>query len=1561
MINKKIVISLLFLLLFIVLFPKTINAALIEKHETPDKKGLYDYGAKAVGNTIRIWRSGENLNVSEDEAKNRFVQDRETSHIYCVQHKHQTNKEDYYDYTVENYVEIRGNVATNSRGEKKEDNKNFVLANIIERKDSRVPETYYKKGYSGRGDDQVRNLAIKHYLTTGGWMSAVGNKLGVSGVSGYNASQDENFGEKALKLINKVSNYYKNTTPSITADKSSIKANSEMNTFGPIVFTFTGNLTSIKLYNGNKEFSGKDISYKVNGKTKTINQIKSGDEVTIVKNNNYKVTKIQATVSGEIIVAELWFCTASNALQNLLVTRSYTYDKELTANITVTEEAMGTLTIQKKDAITKKIIKPSNSTDNVAKFRIFKTGADGGWLKGGTYNTSTKRYTGTYSFVQSATSGTIYETHDGVLTIEKIETGSYKIYEIVAPQGYSLSWQSGYGRDTNYPSYVYNGTVTIDQNENKTIDVLNEKTRYITIYKKDAKDKKDLQGAGFKVYNVSTKRWVKLKNDGTGYEILEGNKNTYENATVFEMKDSNTKYVKYPIVNPPYGNYGLRIFGLDDGTYRIYECKAPSGKGANGKAYVLNKQKGYSKKANGTEYVDTGEELTIDGTKGNYGSATYIYNTDEEIKDLSIKGYVWIDTQPNKDEQFNSKYDSRESKVAGVTVRLRKKGDTSTEVPTTTTKPNGEYVFEKVLSKSELKDYYVEFDYSNLDSLKTTYKDAEGKEHKYINYIPVAFNSTKANEIVANGSRALLDEVPANDANLKGIATTYKGTDKETTYGLSGNLYNKLIDKTGTVLNNINLGIKRIPTPDYNLTENIVSVKIVMKGYTYTYIYGGEGAKSRIAAPKVNWQKNGTISGYTANIYPSDIAYDIRNSTEELEMYVKYRIDITNTMDYNNEELYQEKTLHIKSLKDTFDTNRYTLHDNNWTVAKNGNIATIKDSYLEDIKNKGIDLKKPTATKYIEFSVNHNAILDILNHPNGIIETYPTKANAIGYHKYTRNDYSWKNNIKNTQNHTTVDIEKKNDAPYLIFKLGPERVISGKVFKDSVVTNNGEVLGNGEYNDGEKGVADVNVELLDLNGTETDVTKLSVSNVYGVEEKENNTRTAISKIAQVKTNEDGNYSLNGIVPGYYYLRFVYGNGTYKITDLNGNVIDTNVGSKIDNNQINAKNYKSTIVTNKIAKNALLGLEEVGWYKKINNDKLFSVAKDNLEQRKAVNEGTLNSMMAGTGKMSITVENTNEIEALVNQNAKYNQAGKEIIQKLDDLVFPTENEFKGLNLGIIEVPRQDAEIKKVITNVKLVDSEKRTLYNGNPENVPSQGVVALSDLDNEPNGGSTYVRAEVAEVNLYGSKLELTYEVRITNLSDINYYDIDYYWYGTPKAKKEVTLTPTEVMDYLDNSLTYEAEKSKQLNNGIDRIEPRDATDIQSIKVQPCVLKGWKALYTNKNKNRDKSETTDKVSIVASRILSSHDEDMEIISRAEITKIERTPDPADTDTPENERKEQIKIAPKEVNTNGMVQALFTITPPTGKDKLAKIIYIITGTITLIMLSIGIGVIKKKVSK
>ena len=229
------------------------------------------------------------------------------------------------------------------------------------------------------------------------------------------------------------------------------------------------------------------------------------------------------------------------------------------------------------------------------------------------------------------------------------------------------------------------------------------------------------------------------------------------------------------------------------------------------------------------------------------------------------------------------------------------------------------------------------------------------------------------------------------------------------------------------------------------------------------------------------------------------------------------------------------------------------------------------------------------------------------------------------------------------------------------------------------------------------------------------------------------------------------------------------------------------------------------------------------------------------------------------------------------------------------------------------------------------------------------MQGVSDLDNQQNGGSIYVRAEVLEDIIYSSKLELDYEIRVTNVSDVNYYEDNYYLYGDKNGAHEITLKVNEVTDYLDETLKYLPEKSDK-----DRV----STEIKSMKlddrnVQVLKLNKWDdVLFTNKA-NDNTRKTTDKVTIVAERTLSREDKDMEIINEAEITGIKHATETGNTE------EEKLKIAPSEVHTNGRVKVVTSITPPTGENKQLGVYYAIAGIVTLVLLSAGIVIIKKKI--
>ena len=365
----------------------------------------------------------------------------------------------------------------------------------------------------------------------------------------------------------------------------------------------------------------------------------------------------------------------------------------------------------------------------------------------------------------------------------------------------------------------------------------------------------------------------------------------------------------------------------------------------------------------------------------------------------------------------------------------------------------------------------------------------------------------------------------------------------------------------------------------------------------------------------------------------------------------------------------------------------------------------------------------------------------------------------------------------------------------------------------------------------------------------------------------------------------------------------------------------------------AKEYKSTIITNDVVKQVLKGGTDFEWYKKLNNTNP-SVAIDNLTTRVNVNNNNATSIMSGTAKLSITIENTetNVADIQISENGEQ--------------VKLASNKFNGLNFGIIKQPKQIARLVKVITNIKLENAQNNFGFSGNPETDALQGV---SDLDNTKNGGSKYLRAELEDEYISGSTLELTYGISVINVSDVNYYNNEYYWYGEANKNKEVTLKVDEITDYLDKSLEYKAEVSDS------RITVSSDVDTEGRTI--LKLGNIEALYTEQNKARetDKLKTSETFALVAGRVLSKLDDDMEYINKAEITKINNGTDSRDTD--ESDKDEEVK-KPEEPNKS---EALATITPPTGANRQEIILYTVVGVIALAILSAGVVIIKKTIKK
>lgn len=1091
-------------------------------------------------------------------------------------------------------------------------------------------------------------------------------------------------------------------------------------------------------------------------------------------------------------------------------------------------------------------------------------------------------------------------------------------------------------------------------------------TSNLTINKVD-KEHPEIKLSGAKMKIQKDGKWL-LKTSNNTYSYT-----TFKEATEFETNEDGK----------------IELKNLENGTYYVFETETPKG-------YDKTKQEGYDEK---NDWVKLGK---IEVGSGN-NNLTYTFKNVKIVSKLS--GRVWIDNPDTKGNSINNVYDSdnesNDKLLGGVKVNLRygnveESGSFKSNVllATTVTNENGYYEFTNApltstgypnnyLTYTQLSNCFVEFIYNN----KT-----------YICVDPFVGSDESKNSKAMEYS---MDIKELEDNNLTGTEGDYPG--KAVTYYKEGEklLYYKLLtgntsrltdyyNKETNEIENINLGLAEKITPQFAVTEEIAYTKIKYKDNIYKYEYTSENQQIEDTYPTVYEQVSSKT--FTGPIYPSDIAAYINNNNN-LDVYVVYRIAVKNVTNYHIDNIYDEQKMYISSLTNNFDTDRYELDStifslddenvsNNFSLWSQTEVGAAKYGLKEDnsVYKNGLESNQ-TGISYIQFKLKEDAKKKILlkNLTEDDIKSAPSVAYVTAYHEYLRKDNLWKHSDNNqdysydgrvdskkkygkdTKNYLHKSISETRDSSnlYIRFELPKdesgnvmERTISGTVFEDNNIKTK-EVVGNGIKDDNEKSVKGVKVELIDESGNVVDLYQYNVKS-----ENENYAYTKTE--ASTTTDENGNYSFKGVVPGNYYIRFTYGQGN-------------EVTSKISNADVKINDYKSTIInTDKqgagnVIKDALDSNDDPNttWYLSLNGNN-YSTAIDNSNNREKMNnyiyknendktvvyqkngdeekaiDNPFTTMDAKTPKTQILLEKmaSNIIE---NKFIEETTRDPENEEKLD--YYYTVNNgnmlsnFSGFNFGIITQPKTEINIEKKIKNVELVVQNGVSLANVNPANSNSKYVTALDKLTE----GSQSVKAEMDKDLIYGTKLATTYEITVKNNSDLDYKGYDYYKYGIVNDKSEQKVTTVEeVVDNLDekykDSVEVIADTSAFKSNKEDSVEfsneksnTETYDDGTIVTTRELSITGWGEFEENESKSLEYTVTT----------LLSNDDDLLYINKAKITKVKL--DELSTLKSNFEWKKS--------------DAKISIATPTGENR--NNLYWIVGTCSLVILGIGIIVLKKKV--
>lgn len=984
-----------------------------------------------------------------------------------------------------------------------------------------------------------------------------------------------------------------------------------------------------------------------------------------------------------------------------------------------------------------------------------------------------------------------------------------------------------------------------------------------------------LKGVGFNIKNNDMNKYVKQNSDGTISYVSK------EEATEFITDEKGEILIENLIV----------------GTYTAYETKNPN---------------------YGYEFIKDGVEQTVVVDK----TTDFIIENKQIYVKLS--GYVWEDKifgkQSLRNDLFkDNDYDSEDILIPGITVRLKDKS--GNVVKESKTDEKGAYLFVDV-EIAQLENYYIEFEYDGITYTNVVphidkdngSKSAENpKEREEFNK---GFST-----IVGNGDNTghTLDE----NGNKKHDLSYEKDTEKHTSTFINNGQFPITANTNETQyiirehfeygqeeIKYINLGLYRREQPDLALIKDIDNVKLTINGYEHIYKYaqrfinqGEYGDGFNVGVKFAN--KYGEMK-YTRPIYKADYEYvNEKDKSKELKAYITYKIAIRNES--------TNLTSQINSLVDYYDS-KYSIvaigtNMDEKTSNITGNINFETSNYNEEYSkaiintNAKIDAQK-THEIYVQFELNREAIINIMNDGENLenvveINSYST----FGEDGKAYAGIDVDSNPGNAKPGDKTTYEDDTDSsPSLQLEVTDARELAGTVFLDETnmpeLQTNKERRGNGKYDQGEKGIANVDITLTENTGSE--------------------------KIYTAKTDENGNFKISGFIPGDYTLTYTWGDETYTVQNYKGTIYDKS------RDQNNKEWYKQNVDTRLT--------DALDNYNKAQEEPKGSRLQID-EEMKTLEKGQKNytrtKMDSTTPTMGIGVEYDTTTSA---------SSGNKYVYKVNNIDF-----------GIVERARQQINLVKRVKTMKVtlangqVITELEIDEEGNVTGL-KDGVIYMGPSNNrEPKNG--FIKLEMDNELIEGSKLEVTYEIKAENNSELDYATEDYYQYGIAGGEI-VKIIPSAVIDYLDKDWGYDS----AVNQGWEVKTIEELHDLVAEVVynnEESTINDKIILYTENLKTPLKPAESKDTTLNVSKILTTSG-DISLDNETEIIRVDKPNGGGDIpSTPGNFVPGEDPKEPDESTSETVI-----ITPNTGAN-MNFIIPISVGLVALVILGTGVVFIKKKV--
>lgn len=1014
-----------------------------------------------------------------------------------------------------------------------------------------------------------------------------------------------------------------------------------------------------------------------------------------------------------------------------------------------------------------------------------------------------------------------------------------------------------------------------------------------------------------------------------------------------------------------------------------------------------------------------------------------------EPETVDIEGTVFLDGKDGKESAINNTYDAGEG-FDGIRVVLKRNGKVIANVASgydsngKSTGTAGHYKFygdvdHLKIEKGHLSEYSIEFEYNGLkyenvaiqpQIVAGPYSKAKEKDQeretfntKYSTVTAdqkiedgMSSNRSKGGNIIWYTSKNHTSQVyystskeddKGNPYDIDGYADDqYHITAYTTEAGLDFSKPNKSggypYDPTKDSIVDVNFGIREREHPDVAITTDLATAETSINGYTQIYPYQKryDQIGNDTAFTVQVKSSDAYYPSYQRNLYESDVEYTRQTSDgSELAVYLTYKVVIKNQSSSINVTVNDIVDYFSKDVTGgivAIGTSVNTLSE--ITAKTNGNRYQVTNTNGMQYSSIGEDsgyskqyitLNKEIKTNekyefYVQYKMTSDAIKKTIDGSitfNNVLELNTVSAKSNNGEIWTAVDMD--SAVGNCVPGDKQTMEDDTDyAPGINIEINTDRgdaddgirKISGIVFEDKAESDEfqtgKERKGDGVYNAGEEGIPNATVQLIDI-----DRGKIAYSNTNGTD---------------IISDSNGNYTLNGFIPGNYIIKYTYGNGTGKYT---------------------AQQYKSTIYVDQNRANTNYsngyhdGVSTGNKYWYLDDGDTRSDAVDNyngeIQTLYDISQATVNKSRTEIEKIwnqvdgyqhilnGTSIDNTIAIDAYtphMGVTVEMNNAQEE------------KYEIQHVDFGIVERARYKVQIDKVINRIQIKQADGSILRDFTDFNNPPANTKAIPSQRGKNRG---FVQFEIDSELLQSSTLLVEYGFQATNISEVEYVDEDYYKYGIvpqDKDNKVVKLSIANIIDYVDNELMY-AENNHMISEGNTKTNGENGwstIDLSKDENKKYVSKddvlnkiydvNGKCVYNTMLISNGLESTmlspgnkTNTIGLSLNKLLVPIQDEMRYENLVEVVEVKKTwgrelsmeettngagdgqklgnLDPTE---PENDEK---VINVKDPDTH--YSETIIINPPTGIDKNSIVQYTIIGIVSLTIMAVGIIIIKKKV--